>query len=243
MREWRVRGPWEVRRERHETRLRSVVLLATHVTLGLHGLVCACDQEASHVEEGVVPLARDDQHRPRVWASCPDEIAIQVDPRVVRQKAVRIALESAIAAWRLPHLPLIRLQIAEGRRPNEDGVSSLTFSSPPECSTQRVGPGMGCFVGDALGLTQLYGRPRGAYFETVEADIFLARSLLNEPSLMERVLVHELGHFFGLDHPSNSIRPSTTVMGTAPSFGRPVPGEADLRTLKVVYGTLCGTPR
>jgi hypothetical protein len=125
------------------------------------------------------------------------------------------ALIAAARAWR------VELNIE--RRParpksGEDGDNTVTLVTAREF--EKVGG-----LPDAEARTILYTRPgaRGDFAEIVEADIHIRADAVpwmspNAGAVLELILLHELGHFLGLDHPceasasEHAIKPACSAL-------------------------------
>ena len=88
------------------------------------------------------------------------------------------------------------------------------------------------------GITALYGRPDGKYLQTIEGDIRLDRQLANDPRRLTAVLIHEIGHFYGLDHVPGEGARTDTVMTRLPG-DHAIVGEADRKALQDAYAEAC----
>lgn len=184
-----------------------------------------------------VPVAKDDEGRKRLWASCPKVIHLDVAGADL-DLTLRDATREAVQAWNVTLGPKLQVTFVGSRTMSEDGHSTIHFVPVGYCSSTKGGRGTDCAPGSWEGLTSLYGRPKGQFSETVEVDIRLNRDLLETPRRLTEVLVHEIGHLYGLDHVERERRESGSVMLSVPPR-QSRPGVVDLETVNELYAQVC----
>jgi hypothetical protein len=226
-------------------RLFGVAASGRLAVLGAWCLGASCDPGESTLagaSTGMesVPLAIDDSGRVHLWADCPRVIELEFVGLGLEQPGVRQAVLAAVQGWAVPGLPVLALSVGPGRVPSEDGHTTVTFSRMQPCGDRAQGRGYGCLGGTWEGLTALYGAPSGPYSRTLEADIQINRNLLGEPARVTAVLLHELGHLYGLDHPPGALTPQESVMTDVSHEGAERPGDWDIARLQQAYGKVCG---
>ena len=187
------------------------------------------------------------------WLKLPGEIVVS-DARTGRQGQVISALEASLVAWGLGK----RISVRSGGRirESEDGVCAVILADTERESAVPVDHREHAF-------TRLYTRSvkNTPNDEIVEADITISPYLPAEGNrsgegVLRALLLHEVGHFLGLDHPCAETdaltrdprgRPRCVELSSKeramlpdPLAAKPLrftPARAELQQVELLYGS------
>jgi len=199
-----------------------VLLFAAAVTL-----LGGCDRRET-------PLAGKARGLGNSKGECTLEIEIPTEANVP-------TVHAAAAAWTAAGAPSVRLVTVPRTTPFEDGRSQLTLGVPG-AHCREVAPAGGsaaCLATGQEGVARHRASQDGVI---TEVDLVLDRALLDRPSRLYEVWLHELGHALGLDHfpgPGAAAPPAVSVMTNPAPAGASRPGAADVRSLHRAYGGGC----
>lgn len=193
----------------------------------------SCDDDSHSIsEKGEVPFARDPHGRRRMLAACEGPIVVEfIEPRLERDR-VRRAARRAVAAWKHSGIPAFELRFVPSaqRELTEDSRNQIILTSNfPGCVLGR------CTQPDWKGVTRHYSVPHEKMAKTVEVDVWLHEDLRDNPDELTSVLVHELGHVLGLDHPKTTLAAEESVMSPDPAIVAHQPGRLDLLRVRELY--------
>ena len=165
-------------------------------------------------EDAPVRWARGSDGLPTRWARLPRELYVEpvIGITGLSRDALRRAVEDALDAWGARHVLRVTLLQSPLREASEDGRSVVRLSARDAAGVH--------------GVTKLYSRrtPSGAFAEIVEADIEISRRSLGtdgdvSENTLKQVVLHELGHFFGLDHPCERVSVVAAGLHAVPCDG------------------------
>ncbi len=155
----------------------------------------ACSEQDTPVR-----WARGSDDLPTRWERLPAEL--RAEPVVgvpgLSRDALQRAIEEAVDAWGVSTEVQVTLLESPLRESSEDGRSVVRLSTRDAAGVH--------------GVTKLYSRrtPSGAFAEIIEADIEINRRSLEtdhevSEKALKKIVLHEMGHFFGLDHPCERV--------------------------------------
>ncbi len=203
-------------------------------------------------------MARGRGSRSVRWLKLPGKVVVSgVQPRA--QVQLISALEESFRSWGLG--TRIRVQAVGSIAAREDGVCALVLGDPNHMSDVPVNHREHAF-------TRLYTRSatQASVDEIVEADIVISSEVLAEirnsdPVRLRALLLHEIGHFLGMDHPCAEFDATMQDPRRRPRCGdlnakdlamlpdpldaiplRLTPARIELRQVELLYGSHAKAP-